>query len=416
MGEEMGEISKPARRASKALTATLVRSVKEPGKYHDGGGLGLYLRVEPNGSRFWIQRIMIRGKRRELGLGSPPLISLAEARDAAADNKRLARDGGDPLQAKRDARAIPTFAEAARRVHEIHKPSWRNEKHANDFINSLEAYAVPHIGGLRVSDVSSADLLRVLTPIWMAKPETARRVRQRISTVMKWAIAQGWRSHDPARDIAQALPKHDRTKKHRKALPYDQVATCIETVKASGAWYATKLALEFLILTATRSGEVRGARWEEIDLHGAKEIAAANRATWVIPAERMKMKKPHRIPLSARAVEILKEADLLRDASGLIFPSKTGRQLSDMTLSKLVKQLGFNADVHGFRTSFRTWVQEQTDYPREVAEAALAHAGGDAVERAYARSDVFEKRREMMEGWAAYLYATEPRPRAERNE
>ncbi len=399
MGEAVQQ-SIPTRRASKALTAALVRNTQEPGKYHDGGGLGLYLRVEPNGSRFWVQRIMIRGKRRELGLGSPPLISLAEVRETAAENKKLARTGGDPLQAKRDARAIPTFAEAVSRVHEMHKPSWRNEKHARDFINSLEAYAIPKIGSLKISDIGSADVLSVLTPIWMEKPETARRVRQRIGTVLKWAIAQGWRSDDPARDIAQALPKHNRTKVHRKALPFEDVAKCIETVRASGAWLATKLALEFLILTATRSGEVRGARWDEIDLHGAKDIFAANRATWVIPAERMKMKKPHRIPLSARAVKILRDAELLRDESGLIFPSKTGKQLSDMTLSKLVKELGFDADVHGFRTSFRTWAQEQTDFPREVAEAALAHAGGDAVERAYARSDVFEKRREMMETWA----------------
>jgi integrase len=374
-----------------------------PGKYHDGGGLGLYLRIEPNGSRFWVQRITIRGKRRELGLGSPPLISLREVRETAAENKKLARIGGDPLQAKRDARAIPTFAEAADRVYEMHKPSWRNEKHASDFKNSLETYATPKIGSLKVSDIGSADVMGVLTPIWMEKPETARRVRQRIGTVLKWAIAQGWRSDDPARDIAQALPKHNRSKAHRKALPYEEVAQCIETVKASKAWYATKLALEFLILTATRSGEVRGARWDEIDLHGAKDIAAANRMTWVIPAERMKMKKPHRIPLSARAVEILREAEALRDGSGLIFPSKTGKKLSDMTLSKLVKELGFDADVHGFRTSFRTWAQEKTEYPREVAEAALAHASGDAVERAYARSDVFEKRRDMMEAWSKHL-------------
>ena len=406
MGDDMGEevvVARPNRRAAKALTAAFVRTVVKPGKYHDGGGLGLFLRVEPNGSRFWVQRIMIRGKRRELGLGSFPLISLSEAREAATDNKKLARSGGDPLQAKRDARAIPTFAEAAHRVHQMHKPTWRNEKHARDFINSLESYAVPKIGNIRVSEVSSADVLRVLTPIWTEKPETARRVRQRIGTVMKWAVAQGWRSYDPARDIAQALPKHNRAKVHRKALHYDQVADCIGTVKASGAWYATKLALEFLILTATRSGEIRGAKWEEIDFHGAKDIATANRATWIIPAERMKMKKPHRIPLSARAVEILSEADFLRDDSGLIFPSKSGKQLSDMTLSKLVKELGFDADVHGFRTSFRTWAQEQTDFPREVAEAALAHAGGDAVEQAYARSDVFEKRRDMMEQWSRYI-------------
>ncbi|MFY0692393.1 MAG: integrase arm-type DNA-binding domain-containing protein [Paracoccaceae bacterium] len=390
-------------RTKKALTAAFVRNANQAGKYHDGGGLGLYLRVDPSGSRYWVQRIMIRGKRRELGLGSYPLVSLAEVREAATENKKLARQGGDPLQAKRKAKAVPTFKEAVETVHALHKPTWRNEKHARDFINSLEAYAMPLIGSMKVNDISSADVLSILTPIWTEKPETARRVRQRIGTVMKWAVAQGWRSFDPARDIAQALPKNTRTKVHRKALPYQQVTECIGAIKASGAWLATKLALEFLILTATRSGEIRGAGWNEIDLHGAEDINAATDATWIIPAERMKMKRPHRIPLSPRAIEILREAAMLRDGSKLIFPSKSGRQLSDMTLSKLVKELGFNADVHGFRTSFRTWAQEQTDFPREVAEAALAHAGGDLVERAYARSDVIGKRREMMEAWDRFL-------------
>ena len=402
----MGEVLQDgltSRRPSKALTAAFVKTVREPGKYHDGGGLGLFLRVQPNGSRFWIQRITIRGKRRELGLGSFPLVSLANAREAAADNKRLARLGGDPLQAKRAAREILTFEEAALKVHEIHKPSWRNEKHANDFINSFKSYVFPEIGVVRVSDVSSADVLSVLQPIWLEKPETARRVRQRIGTVLKWAVAQGWRQDNPAENIGQALPKQSRVKVHRKAMPYQEVAMCIDAVKASRAWTATKLALEFLVLTATRSGEVRGATWDEIDIHGADRVSLATRATWIIPASRMKMKKPHRIPLSVRALEILKEAEGLKNGTGLIFPSLRGKQLSDMTLSKLVKDLGFKADVHGFRTSFRTWAQEQTVFPREVAEAALAHAGGDEVMRAYARSDVFEKRREMMDAWADYL-------------
>lgn len=381
------------RRPEKALTAQAVKAATAPGKYFDGHGL--YLRVDGNGSRFWVQRITIRGKRCELGLGAPSLVSLAEARAKALENRKLARMGGDPLQAKREALAVLTFEEAARKVHALHKPTWKNEKHAAQFIATLETYAFPRLGKLKVQDISTADVLAVLMPIWTKIPETARRVRQRIGAVMKWAIAQGWRQDNPAENISRALPKVSKVQDHRKALPYAEVAGCIEAVNGSGAGLATKLALEFLVLTAARSGEVREARWDEIDM--TAEV-------WEIPAERMKMKRPHRVPLSPRALALLMQAKALDDGSGLVFPgTKKGRPLSDMTLSKLVKELGFAADVHGFRTSFRTWAQERTSYPREVAEAALAHLTGDAVERAYARSDVFDKRRKMMGAWAAFL-------------
>lgn len=381
------------RRPEKALSAQAVKAAIAPGKYFDGHGL--YLRVDANGSRFWVQRITIRGKRCELGLGSPALVSLAEARSAALENRKLARSGGDPLQSRREAMAALTFEEAARKVHEMHKPTWRNPKHAAQFISTLETYAFPRLGKLKVQDVTTADVLAVLSPIWLVKAETARRVRQRIGTVMKWAIAQGWRQDNPAENIGQALPKASMQREHRRALPYGKVAACIEAVQASGAGASTKLAFEFLVLTAARSGEVREAHWDEIDM-GAK--------VWEIPAARMKMKRPHRVPLSRRALAVLEAAKALGDKSRLVFPGmKEGRPLSDMTLSKLVKELGFDSDIHGFRTSFRTWAQERTNYPREVAEAALAHLSGDAVERAYARSDVFEKRQKMMEAWAAHL-------------
>lgn len=288
------------RRPEKALTAQFVRTVQEAGKYFDGHGL--YLRVEPNGSRFWVQRITIRGKRCELGLGSPLLVPLVEARVKAIENRKLAREGGDPLAARREALAILTFEEAARKVHEMHKPTWRNEKHAAQFISTLETYVFPRLGKLKVPDVTSADVLAVLSPIWVEKAETARRVRQRIGTVMKWAVAQGWRKDNPAENIGQALPKHEKTKVNRKALSYAEVAGCIDAVKASGAGMATKLALELLVLAASRSGEVRLAAWSEIDL---------NTKVWEIPAERMKMKRPHRVPLSSRAVTILTEAKAL---------------------------------------------------------------------------------------------------------
>ncbi|MBL4874618.1 MAG: tyrosine-type recombinase/integrase [Rhodobacteraceae bacterium] len=384
---------KAGRHPEKALSAAFVRTVTEPGKYFDGHGL--FLKVDKSGARRWVQRINIRGKRTEMGLGSVSLVSLAEAREVAVENRKLARAGGDPLRSKHEAEAILTFEEAARKVHEIHKPSWRNVKHAAQFISTLETYTFPRIGRIKVADVSSADVLAVLQPIWLEKPETARRVKQRIGMIMKWAVAQGWRQDNPADADPQALPKQNRIPKHRLSLPYNEVAGCIETVKASGAGESTKLALEFLILTACRSGEVRLAHWDEINL---------DKAEWTIPAERMKAGREHRVPLSDRCIEILLSAQKLADGSNLVFPgTRFGKPLSDMTLSKLVKELGFKADVHGFRTSFKTWAQERTNVAREVSEMVLAHTIQNKAEAAYARSDLFEKRRELLNGWNSYL-------------
>lgn len=380
------------RRPEKALNAAFVKSVREPGKYFDGHGL--YLRVDANGSRFWVQRIAIRGKRSELGLGSPSLVSLSEAREAALANRKVARAGGDPLQAKRRAAAVMTFEEAAREVHRLHQPTWRSEKHGRAFLATLEAHAFPRLGPIRMADITSADLLAVLTPLWGDKPDTAKRVRQRIGTVLKWGIAKGWRLDNPAETILSAMPKRQGRSEPRKALPYEEVSRCLAAVRASGVGLSTMLALEFLVLTATRSAETREATWSEVDLQ---------RAVWEIPAQRMKAKRAHRVPLSSRALEVLREARGLGDGS-LVFPgTRPGRPMIDKRLSELVKKLGFDADVHGFRTSFRTWAQERTNFPREVAEFALAHVVGDAAEQAYARSDLFEKRRTMMEAWAAYL-------------
>ncbi len=309
-------------------------------------GNGLYLRVDKSGLRLWVQRIVIRGKRREMGLCSPDLVSLATARENARRNRQLAYEGQDPIQLKNEARAVPTFEEAARTFHELHKPTWRNEKHAAQFISTLETYAFPKFGKLRVSEVTNADLMAALAPIWTAKQETARRVRQRIGVVLKWAMAKGSRKANPADAVGLALPKVDKAVEHRKSLGYAEVAGCIQTVQASGAGLSTKLALEFLVLTASRSGEARDALWSEIDL-AAK--------VWTIPALRMKAKRAHRVPLSGRAVEVLKQAHGLSECDGLIFPGTIkGRPLSDMTLIKLVRELGFPIDIHGFRTSFRT--------------------------------------------------------------
>lgn len=390
VGEGMGE-ALGARRPQKALTALAVKAATDPGKYFDGNGL--YLRIDPNGSRFWVQRIVIRGKRREMGLGSADLVTLAEARGAALVNRKLARAGGDPIQSRRAALAVMTFEEAAREVHRINSPSWKNPKHADQFINTLATYAFPAIGHTKVPDLTTGDVLAVLQPIWLTKSETARRVRQRIGTVMKWCIAKGWRTDNPVDSVDKGLPRQVDKVTHRRSLPYGEVAACLEAVAASGAGLSTKLCLELLVLTCVRSNEAREARWSEIDL-----VAGI----WTIPAERMKADRPHRIPLSARAVAVLTKAKGLHD--DLVFPgTKPGKPLSDATLLKLIRENGFDADIHGFRSSFRVWAQERTTYPREVAEAALAHISGDETERAYARSDLFAKRAKLMDAWAAFL-------------
>lgn len=381
------------RRVEKVLTAAFVRAARTPGKFYDGQGL--FLRVHQNGSRFWVQRIVIRGKRCDLGLGSPGLVSLSEARERALANRKLAREGGDPMQARQAAARVMTFEEAAREVHRLHLPTWRSKRHAALVLSSLETYAFPRLGPLRLPDVTTADVLAVLTPIWTSKAVTARRVHQRVSAVLKWGMAQGWRPDNPAETVLQALPRPDVTRTPRKALPYSAVAACLAAVRASKAGLSPQLAIEFAALTAARSGEVREATWSEIDL---------NAGVWEVPAARMKMARPHRVPLSARALEVLRQAQDLGNGEGFVFlGTRRGRPLSDTTLSRRVKDVGFDADLHGFRTSFRTWAQERTDFPREVAEFALAHVVGDAAERAYARSDLFEKRREMMEAWAKFL-------------
>jgi integrase len=393
--EPTGRRKPTGRHQEKRLTALSIRNIKEPGFYGDGNGL--YLKVDASGARRWIQRIVINGKRRDVGLGAASLVSLAEAREAALEHRKVARGGGDPLEAKRRSAAILSFEEAAKKVHKLSEPTWRNEKHGQQWINTLTTYAFPILGSKAISNVTGADVLSVLSPIWNSHPETARRLKQRIGTVMKWAMAQGWRTDNPAETITKALPKHDRSKvEHRKALPYDQVGAAFKKVAASDAGKATKLAFEFLVLTGTRSAETRLATWNEFDL---------GRAEWTIPAARMKAKKPHRVPLSKRCLAILNEAKLLKmDDSDLVFPgTKAGRPLSDMTLSKLVKELGIDAVPHGFRSSFRDWAGEQTNHPREVVEFALAHVIRDKAEAAYARSDLFEKRKKLMADWSDYL-------------
>ena len=360
-----------------AFSAKFVSNVNQAGKYWDGNGL--YLSVQPTGSKSWIQRLTFRGSRHDLGLGGFPSVSLQKARAQAASNLEVARTGGDPLAEKRRAKGIPTVSALAAQVVEEKRPAW-GPRQAKQWEASLEAYVFPYIGDLPVSEVTTANVLKILMPIWHEKPETARRVRGRIGSVMKRAVAMDFRTDNPCDRLEATLPRQKGVRKHMCALPHGEVAAAIATVQKSQASKSTKLAFEFLVLTAARSGEVRGAKWDEIDLVKKR---------WLIPAERMKAKREHSVPLSPRAVQILKSARPLQNASGLVFPSPRGRVLSDMTLSKVLRDLGIPAVPHGFRSSFRDWARELTDHPREVAEAALAHAIRNKVEAAYARSDLF---------------------------
>ena len=380
-------------RKARPLTAARVRTEKRPGRYHDGQGL--YLQVDPSGARRWLQRVVIRGKRTDLGLGGWPLVPLNAAREKAMENRRIARVGGDPRTEKRD---VPTFAEAAAEVIKLNLPTWKNTKHAAQWGSTLRAYVFPHFGSRLVTEVSGSDVMKALTLIWTAKPETARRVRQRISAVMKWAIANNYRLDNPAGDaIEGVLPKTSRTKAHMAALPYADVPAALDAIRASTAGPATRLALDFAVLTAARSGEVRAARREEISLDSR---------VWTVPAARMKAGREHRVPLSRRALEVLEEARSLDDGPGLIFPGRSGRPLSDMTFTALLRRLNIPCVPHGFRSSFRDWAAECTDAPHTVMEAALAHTVPNATEAAYFRSDLFDKRRDLMSQWAEYLEAS----------
>ena len=338
---------------------------------------------------------MIRGRRRELGLGGFPLVSLAEARAKAFANRKLAREGGDPLTDRVRAEGMPTFADAAERVWNDKSPGWRHSGHAQEWMSSLTRHVFPYIGDKPVRDVTSADLLYALRRIWHSRPETARRVRQRISAVMEWAIAMHLRDDDPCDRLGKVLGSQQDLVQHMRALPHTEVAAAIKAVHGSGATPAVKLAFEFLVLTAARSGEVRGGKWTEIDLTAR---------VWTIPAKRMKSRRDHRVPLCGRAMEILKAARKLGGrCSLLVFPSQGGKPISITRLPRILQSVKVAAVPHGFRSSFRDWAAEETNYPREVVEVALAHVVGNQTEAAYARSDLFERRRRLMADWSAYL-------------
>ena len=325
-------------------SGTFIRSAP-PGRHCDGQGL--YLVVQPTGTRNWVQRLVIRRRKRELGLGSIALVSPADARERALSNRKLAREGGDPLAERRRADAMPTFADASARVVEQKRAGWRSPLHARTWLNSLERHAFPRIGNRPVSEVASADVLEVLTPIWHVKAQTARNVRQRISAVMEWAIAMNLRSDNPCDRLGPVLGKQHEVVRHMRALPHRDVAAGISTIRASNAVQAVKLAFEFLVLTAARWGEIRWARWARMDT--ADHV-------WTIPASRMKANREHRVPLCRRAVEILDAARTLGDGGGaLVFTADDGEPLEEKVLRRLLERRRVPAVPHGFRSSFRDW-------------------------------------------------------------
>jgi integrase len=387
------------RHPEKALTAVKVRAIQEPGRYADGNGL--YLVVDPSGAKRWLLRTMVQGRRRDIGLGGLSLVSLAEAREQALTCRKLARGGGDPLAERRKTTSvIPSFAEAAERVHAEHKASWKNAKHSQQWNNTLRQYVYPVLGQQRIDQIDTPDILKVLAPIWLTKPETARRVRQRIGTVLDWAKAAGFRTGDnPVAGVTKGLPKQGDRNGHHTALPYAEVPDFVHRLQASDSSEVVRLAFEFLILTASRTGEVLHANWSEFD---------QGQLMWAVPAKRMKMGRPHRVPLTPRMLEVLARAKEIGSGSAYVFPGRSGiKPLSNMAFQMILRRMKLDITAHGFRSSFRDWSAEQTSFPREVCEMALAHAVENRVEAAYRRGDLFEKRRALMEQWSAFVQSKE---------
>lgn len=378
----------------KALSTVRVNSLNVPGRYADGNGL--YLVVDPSGAKRWVLRTVIHGRRRDLGLGGLRLVSLAEAREKALTYRKIAREGGNPLEVRRRASAtIPTFADSARAAYDQHRGAWRNEKHASQWINTLSAYAFPIIGEMRVDTIDTPDVLRVLSPIWLSKPETARRIRQRIGAVLDWAKAAGFRTgENPSAGVTKGLPRQPDRKNHFDAIPYKDVPQFILNLQASAGSEIARLAFEFLILTATRTNEVLLCSRDEVDI---------GQRIWVIPASRMKAGRDHRVPLTDRALETLARAQELGDGGDFIFPGRSIKTpMSNMVFLMILRRMNAGFTAHGFRSAFRDWASERTNFPRDVCEMALAHSIKDKTEAAYRRGDLFDKRRELMKAWANF--------------
>jgi len=391
------------------MGALEVSRIARRGMNFVGGVAGLGLNVNTGGSRSWVFRARVAGVRRDMGLGGYPDVTLAQARELARVARAKIRAGVDPIEEARAARSAliaarmsaVSFSKATEQYLEAHEAGWSNPKHRQQWENTLITYAGPKIGQMLVRDIELPHVLSVLEPIWREKTETASRLRGRMESVLDWASARGYRSGpNPARwkgHLDKLLPAPGRIAKtdHHRSLPHEDMPAFFAALRQQDGSGAR--ALEFTILTAARSGEARGATWEEFDLTAGK---------WVIPAGRMKAKKEHRVALSAQAVALLKAQQELR-VSDFVFPSpKEDGMLSDMTLTAVLRRMKVDAVPHGFRSTFRNWTAETTNYPREIAELALAHTVGSEVERAYMRSDLFEKRRALMQDWADFVSGT----------
>lgn len=393
---------------AKELSALQVSRLTESGHHAVGGVTGLYLYITPTGARSWVLRTLIAGKRRHMGLGAFPSVTLAMAREKARAARSEVEDGVDPIAArsevlkklKEENLNAVTFESAANAYIEAHGDTWKNPKHRAQWSATLATYAFPVIGSLQTAHVTQAHVLAVLEPIWKTKNETAARLRGRIEAVLDWATVRGYREgENPARwkgRLDKLLPAPGKIQKtvHRKALTIDAVQQFMRDLRDKEGVAAR--ALEFVVLTAARSGEVRGVTWSEIDLDAA---------VWVVPGDRMKAGREHRVPLCAQAVELLKKMPRFV-GNEHVFPSPRGKVLSDMALLAVMRRMEVDAVPHGFRSTFRDWVGERTDYPRELAEQALAHTLESKVEAAYRRGDALEKRRTMMQEWSDFLYAT----------
>ena len=392
-------------RKAAELPPLSINRLKEPGLWAVGGVAGLYLHVNARGARSWILRVVVGDKRRDMGLGGYPDIGVADARQKAREARLKIEQGVDPIllrkQAKSELMALQatdkTFEQAAGEYIKIHAESWSNDKHRKQWERTLTAYAFPVVGKLSLRHIRQEHILKILEPIWTTKTETATRVRGRIESILDWAKVKGLRSgENPAAwkgHLDHMLPAPTRLKnvEHLAAVPVrDMPGFMVKLREAAGT---AAQALEFLILTAARSGEVRGITWQEVSLEDA---------LWVVPAERMKMKKEHRVPLSDRALSILKSQPRI-DENPLVFPALRGSQMSDATMSAVLKRMGIDATVHGFRSSFRDWCGDYTNYPRDLAEQCLAHGADDPVEAAYRRGDALERRREIMNEWSKFV-------------
>ncbi len=387
------------------LSATGIKHITKPGWHGDGGGL--YLEVDPSGAKRWAMRLMINGKRRDFGLGSLQKVTLLNARQQAALYREKAYAGINPVQddkAGGEQTSAISFKKAADSAHLARKSEWSNGKHVDQWINTLRDYAFPIIGDLPVDKIGTPEVLNVLTKIWSEKPETARRLKQRIKTVFEWARVAGHRSGDnPVDLIGQALPKHSARVTHHEALPYIEVGKFIEQLWQSDADETTKEAFEFLIITAARTGEIRLALWGEIDF---------DNATWTLPSERMKARREHCVPLPARAIELLKkrlEKISAPASEDFIFVDRfSGASLSENRFLNAREAMGYTGRCtpHGFRSTFRDWAAEETTFPNEVVEMALAHTIKSKAEAAYRRGDLLAKRRALMTAWSEYIENT----------